>query len=356
VRSLGIVDTPFTLSGLFGVVTDEQGLSWMRYRWYNPEIRRFLTEDAHFGSIMNPESLNRYAYAGNNPISRVDPEGEAPWVVIGAAVGATVSLAVEFTTDLIDDGQINNGVASYVEAAVGGAVTGAIVTACPTCSGAFAGAAGAAAGSIVGGILKGENLTSSEFLVGLGTDVAFGAAFGAMGSGKGGVKAGRALSKRTPAGDAVSIITPGGRLSIAAPPVRTASVFTPGGMVDIPVPSKFQPKVATKFIQQFKEGLYEARWDFPVAFIQEGIEFGLRQLTPDSAAGSRNAVLNLAPVRKRPVTTGGNATVLRRSVDMLNKGNTGVYGEFAHWGDYVRFLQAADKPVIQETAQQLRSF
>lgn len=354
IRSLGIVDTPFTLSGLFGVVTDDQGLSWMRYRWYNPQIRRFITEDAHFGNILNPESLNRYAYAGNNPISSVDPEGEAPWVLIGAAVGATVSLAVELTTDLIDDGQINNGVGDYVAAALGGAVSGAIITACPTC-GALGGGVGAAVGTTLGAVFKGENLASEEFLVGLGVDVAVGAAFGGIGTGRGGVGGAKQLARK--AGPSkMSVITPGGRMTIAVPPSKTASVFTPGGVVDIPIPPKLQSKAANKFLPQFKEGLFEARWDFPGGLAQEGAAFVLNQITADAVSSVRNAVLNLAPIRKRPSNTGGNATVLRRAVDNLNRGNTGVYGEFAHWGDYVRFMQVADKPVIQETAQQLRSF
>jgi hypothetical protein len=127
-------------------------------------------------------------------------------------------------------------------------------------------------------------------------------------------------------------------------------------VVEIPLPPRLQPKIGRKFLSQFKEGLYDARWDFPGGLAQEGVDFAVDQITPDNVAAVRNAVLNIAPIRRRPANTGGKATVLRRAVDSLNSGNTGVYGEFSHWADYVRFLQAADKPVISETAQQLRSF
>jgi hypothetical protein len=115
----------------------------MRFRWYSPEIKRFINQDAHFGDVTIPGTLNRFAYAGNNPISRVDPTGEC-WVCLGAAIGAIVGVASQAVGDFLDDGKLNDPWEEYAGAAIGGAVTGAIITACPTC-GALAGAAGAAA-------------------------------------------------------------------------------------------------------------------------------------------------------------------------------------------------------------------
>jgi RHS repeat-associated protein len=53
----------------WGYETDPSGLLQLGARWYWPEIGRFLTQDP-IGAEMNP-----YAYAGNNPVVRVDPEG-----------------------------------------------------------------------------------------------------------------------------------------------------------------------------------------------------------------------------------------------------------------------------------------
>lgn len=44
-------------------------------RWYNPEIRRFMTRDEYRGEAANPISMHRYAYCGNDPVK----EGSIGW-------------------------------------------------------------------------------------------------------------------------------------------------------------------------------------------------------------------------------------------------------------------------------------
>ena len=44
-------------------------------RWYDPYIRRFVQADPLVPDPGNPQSHNRYAYVGNNPLSFVDPTG-----------------------------------------------------------------------------------------------------------------------------------------------------------------------------------------------------------------------------------------------------------------------------------------
>ena len=56
-------------------MTDENGLYYMRARYYNPDIKRFINLDVLLGSIDEGQSLNRYAYVNGNPISYVDPFG-----------------------------------------------------------------------------------------------------------------------------------------------------------------------------------------------------------------------------------------------------------------------------------------
>ena len=65
----------FLYNGRDGVVTDENGLIYMRARYYSPELRRFINADIIAGEISNAATLNRYAYANGNPVSNIDPFG-----------------------------------------------------------------------------------------------------------------------------------------------------------------------------------------------------------------------------------------------------------------------------------------
>jgi len=68
---IGTSDTPFLFNGRYGVQTDNSGLLYMRARYYNPYLCRFLNPDPiGFGG-----GLNFYAYANGNPVSYLDPFG-----------------------------------------------------------------------------------------------------------------------------------------------------------------------------------------------------------------------------------------------------------------------------------------
>jgi RHS repeat-associated protein len=54
---------------------DPTGLVYLRARQYDPEIGRFVSADPVLGSLSRPQTLNRYAYVSNNPLSRIDPTG-----------------------------------------------------------------------------------------------------------------------------------------------------------------------------------------------------------------------------------------------------------------------------------------
>lgn len=68
---IGTNDTPFLFNGRFGVQTDPNGLLYMRARYYNPFLCRFINPDpAGFSG-----GLNFFAYANGNPVSYLDPFG-----------------------------------------------------------------------------------------------------------------------------------------------------------------------------------------------------------------------------------------------------------------------------------------
>ncbi len=74
-QHIGSSDTIFRYNGRDGVVTDENGLIYMRARYYSPAMRRFINADIIPGELSNAITLNRYAYANGNPVSNVDPFG-----------------------------------------------------------------------------------------------------------------------------------------------------------------------------------------------------------------------------------------------------------------------------------------
>ncbi|WP_447663665.1 polymorphic toxin-type HINT domain-containing protein [Paenibacillus sp. D51F] len=64
---------PFLYSGEYW--DSSAGLQYLRARWYDPSVGRFINEDPYQGKIINPLSLNLYTYVENNPLTRVDPSG-----------------------------------------------------------------------------------------------------------------------------------------------------------------------------------------------------------------------------------------------------------------------------------------
>ncbi|MBR2335390.1 MAG: RHS repeat-associated core domain-containing protein [Clostridia bacterium] len=72
----------FGYNGRDGVITDKNGLIYMRARYYSPDMKRFINADIVAGKLSNAITLNRFAYANGNPVSFVDPFGL--WSLKGA--------------------------------------------------------------------------------------------------------------------------------------------------------------------------------------------------------------------------------------------------------------------------------
>jgi RHS repeat-associated protein len=54
---------------------EESSLDYFGARYYNSAPGRFMSPDPLAGHTEDPQTLNRYAYVGNNPLSRTDPTG-----------------------------------------------------------------------------------------------------------------------------------------------------------------------------------------------------------------------------------------------------------------------------------------
>ena len=65
----------FLYNGRYGVETGADGLYYMRARYYNPQIKRFINRDIIDGSITDSQSLNKYSYVQGNPVNLIDPFG-----------------------------------------------------------------------------------------------------------------------------------------------------------------------------------------------------------------------------------------------------------------------------------------
>ena len=70
--STGSSTQPF---GFTGEPRDASGLSYLRARYFDAELGRFLSRDSWAGGATAPQSLNRYAYVTNNPVRYTDPSG-----------------------------------------------------------------------------------------------------------------------------------------------------------------------------------------------------------------------------------------------------------------------------------------
>jgi RHS repeat-associated core domain len=151
VSRTGTTATPFLFSGQYGVSSDANELIYMRARYYNPQIKSFISQDTLLGSIDNVNSMNRYAYAQGNPILYVDPSGHFVATVTGGLIGGLiggVSAALNGT-------DITTGIVSgTVSGAIVGLTTDIVIASGGTALVAvgaigFAGGIGGVAGEII---------------------------------------------------------------------------------------------------------------------------------------------------------------------------------------------------------------
>lgn len=90
--------------GYTGGYTDvATGFVFLRSRWYAPDHARFLSRDSAPILDDDPRSANRYSYAFNDPLNRIDLTGQAPTlaqVLTGIAVGNALAMAtIAYLTD-----------------------------------------------------------------------------------------------------------------------------------------------------------------------------------------------------------------------------------------------------------------
>ena len=107
---------PFRYRGYY--YDEETGMYYLKNRYYDPEIRRFISADSYkvvMSSLKTLDNRNLFSYCGQNPINRNDEYG-AIWNLIASfAVGAGVSIGCQIVLERKSLDEIN-----WVEAVVSG--------------------------------------------------------------------------------------------------------------------------------------------------------------------------------------------------------------------------------------------
>ncbi len=136
----GAVDVKHKYTGQ--EIDNETGLYYYNARYYDPALCRFVQADTVVSSPYDPQDLNRYAYARNNPLRYTDPTGHGFWDIfkgIFGIISAIVSFflppaapamtAINIAISTCTAIQSNNPLAAVgglVGGMVGGAVLGAV--------------------------------------------------------------------------------------------------------------------------------------------------------------------------------------------------------------------------------------
>ena len=104
----------FLFQGKYGVETEANGLYYMRTRYYNTDIKRFISRDIVAGSIADSNSLNRYSYVEGNPISKTDPFGLSPDITF-SEIGHSILDVIGFFPVGGDLADLANAATYYIE-------------------------------------------------------------------------------------------------------------------------------------------------------------------------------------------------------------------------------------------------
>jgi len=99
------------------------GLYYYGARWYDAYLGRWTQPDSIIPQPGDPQSLNRYTYAKNNPVSYTDPSGHTPWF-IAAAVGTALDVGFDWVIARATGSQFDLGRSLSVNASVNLATAG----------------------------------------------------------------------------------------------------------------------------------------------------------------------------------------------------------------------------------------
>jgi RHS repeat-associated protein len=139
-----------------GEQRDSTGLDYLRARYYNSDLGRFISKDAFAGHLGSPISENAYVYANANPVNNTDPSGYftlgefgltdaintilssiSQPVITGALFGAAFSV-VHQDLEIIDGARDELSFDEVLQSTYQGAILGPLLTAFPAAGVLFA--------------------------------------------------------------------------------------------------------------------------------------------------------------------------------------------------------------------------
>ena len=99
-----VVKNPYTYRGYY--YDTDLGLYYLQSRYYDPNTCRFINADCYLSTGQGLLGYNMFAYCGNNPVMRVDPNGEG-WIgsmfsTIKETVENIIATAIENGSRIVD--------------------------------------------------------------------------------------------------------------------------------------------------------------------------------------------------------------------------------------------------------------
>lgn len=150
-------------------------------RYYHAVFGRFVSPDSIVPNFREPQDLNRYTYARNNPMLYTDPSGHCP-ICIGIGIGiliGVVSSGIQSDWDL--KATLIGGVIGGASAGIGAGVASSVYSATLSALGStWAGVAGGAVGGAAAGGTSAVLANAAGYRVNIGLAIASGAAAGGI--------------------------------------------------------------------------------------------------------------------------------------------------------------------------------
>ena len=95
----------------------ETGFYYLQSRYYDTEVCRFINADGYLSTGQGVLGNNMYAYCGNNPVIRKDPNGQE-WFTITLIIAVVVVVVGVVGGKTMADNAIDNSGANNAEKAL----------------------------------------------------------------------------------------------------------------------------------------------------------------------------------------------------------------------------------------------
>ena len=137
-------DNPYRFKGYY--YDEETGMYYLKSRYYQPEICRFISADVYITTELNTNGSNMYSYCKNNPVMLMDSDGSFAILAIAGAFFAKKG------TEMLVGAVVN-----VVTTGLAASIVGEKYTLKDAAMAALTGAAGAlgAAGPLAAGLISG---------------------------------------------------------------------------------------------------------------------------------------------------------------------------------------------------------